>query len=562
MPSNPTLFQKIRRIFTLRTILIIVWLITIISLILYRRYLDDSALASLSGLPLGVLSPLEVPWWYRWVGADQLAFMTVLVMWFFSWGFRKVPVMQGVALTFGLVLLIVMLSWLIHRTDQLLLLILFLSSLFFLYLRQVPLIIAILFSLALLLVIGLPHWLVYDNLPRVSEEEFDVAKHQAVLRMSRENWADNNYLQPYDCDPYDATAPAFNSNLAYISNSLHVNIVRCETSSWKEPGGILIWKDMFGTHTHFIFGAPWKVFQEYYMTLGLPTSQPYMASNNRIAQDFGIAMRIMYEPKKDDDKAKVAWIQQRYPTLLNFLPNIFCIEILHTPNNESCWQPMEAEGSSVSYSQQSMPTPYPEDWLENAGYDIPLGGWWAPLNPWKALFMAELMLLSFIMLIAFRQSLSTMWSQFGCMGKLVMFLLILGLAFFVILLASTYLYSSPNNILNDLQLPKRADLNFKEGFNPLNPMQQLSKFMVTWFEQLIILLKKPNTVAVIWVLRALWITFGLVMGLLLIPMWIGLVIGGPMGGWIGLFVLIGMMMAVGSFAPLKRMGSFSGQWVE
>ena len=396
-------------------------------------------------------------------------------------------------------------------------------------------------------------WLLYRFVfdpTHVTPPEVDLSRRQALLRM-RLNWGDVQGFQPYGCDNTPAATDFTDQpDLTRMSRELRVALIPCRSSSWAygQPGAILVWKDLFGVQPMFIFGAQWKLYQDQYLTLGRPTSQPYRIARTPdvVVQEFGLSRRVIYRASGPGEG--VAWIQYRKP-LYKQVPNLFCIDGLTT--NEGCWEPIQPPALCQPYA------PYPpqasssgeRDWLSEP---TPLGGIWAPLNVWKALALGAGLCLVFWVLVFWVRLQQAQAACFGCIGQLAL-LLVLGAAGGAIMGYSVvFAFTDYRTTMESYDAMNQITLN-RSFFIPDGPMRwpvRLGAFWAEGWSKLNMLSDagRPSPMLLVWLL------WGGLAGLLAMPIWIGMAVGGVMGAWVGVIVECGLLVAGVALAPLPRQG--------
>ena len=386
---------------------------------------------------------------------------------------------------------------------------------------------------------------------QVTPQEVDLAKRQALMRMRLE-WNEEPGFRAYGCANTPAMTTFANApDLTRMSRELRVALIPCPSSSWGygQPGAIVVWKDLFGVQPMFIFGAQWKLYQEPYLTLGRPTSQPYRIARNPdvVVQEFGLSQRIIYRQTAPGEG--MAWIQYRKPLFWQ-IPNLFCIEGLTT--QASCWEAAQPPTFCKPY------TPFPPqtghsgeaDWLDQPMY---LGGVWAPLNVWKSLALSAGLCLAFLLLVFWVRLQQAQAACFGCIGQIAL-LLVLGVAGASIMSYSVVL------AYTDV----RVTLQSREAMNQLTQHGSffLPNWPISWFVELgaswtegwarysqLVDAGRPN------LMMFPWLLWGGFVGLLTMPIWIGIAIGGEMGAWIGIIVELGLIVAGVALAPLQQSGT-------
>lgn len=442
------------------------------------------------------------PWWLKWLeNRDLLAFLFVCCLWLAMFPLSSSRFVQGFLFIIGLILLLTVIGWLSYR---------------------------FLFDATL-----------------ISKKDFDLAKRQAVLRMSLE-WEGEGYLQPLGCDDSEPqiTFPD-DLDLEQISRKLEVAMVPCPASTWpkNQPGIIMTWNEIFGTQTYFIFAAPWRLYQDNYLTLGRPTSQPRLISEplsapQRIAQDFGISQRIIYEQKSTGGEA---WIQKRKAIFWN-IPNIFCIEGITAQREAECWQPTEAPADKYdAFTAQKNQTK--KDWIKDK---VPLGGLWAPLNVWKALFLSVALCVGFIMVVALVQFIWAFRIHNGCLGYLFTLFAILLVGTTITFICVTFAFSDTRHSLAEPGFPDTGSFEIPQG--PIGILANQGLSMLKNVSKITTFFQKGDPS--ILVAQAPSLFWGGILGLMLMPVWLGMAVGGVMGGWIGVIVQLGLLIGGIAFAAL------------
>lgn len=443
---------------------------------------------------------------------NLLAFLFVCVLWLLLSPFRSSPFIRGLWIIIGVILLLTMIGWVLYAT-------------------------------------------ILDP-AQVSPEDYDLARRQAAY-LIRAQWeaagTGIGYLQPYDCTTtlpeaqFFGNPPpawAFNAQrLNDMSAELNVAIVPCPRSTWSynQPGAILTWRDIYGTHTMFLFGAQWKLYQQHYPTLNRPSSNPYPLPgyDDRIAIDFGMSHRLVY--KQTGQGQGWAWIQTR-KTLFWQVPDIFCIPGLTANSSGECWTPEEPPPDAYQpYAQEQSHHGGNDDWAyENP---IPTGGWWAPLNVWKSLALGIGLYLAYFLLIAFYRFLFALYS--GCYGSCigqVSVLLSLGvLGASVMCFAVIVAFASPH-ALDAMDSSANFVLPVPD-FLPGGPIGLLVRLATGWLDIFNNLLLSMHENLLVGLGTLLWIAVGGFLGMILMPIWAGMSAAGVMGAWIGAIVEVGLLTA-------------------
>jgi hypothetical protein len=437
-----------------------------------------------SGSPLGNAFRLDT---------DFLAFLLICGIWYALWNFRESSTVRGFLVMLGGIVGLSVIGWVLYN-------------------------------------------FILDS-TKISPDDFNLAKRQAVLRMQMEWGSSKGALQPLGCGNVLPTTDFPNDSvLAEMSHNLRAGIVSCPRSSWSydQPGAIIAWRDIFGTQTMFIFGAQWQLYQQQFLSLGRPSSMPYLIrrSPDQVVIEFGISQRIIYQ--QETQGSGTAWIQHRKPLFLT-VPNIFCVEGL-TDNNGGCWEPTTPPDTQSVYINDEPPaSSVGEDWTVG---NIPLGGIWAPLNLWKSLALSVGLCFAFGFIVFSGRLTMWFWQNWGWLGQLAVILTTMAIGMGIMGYGVMWAFADPRTIPN---APVFIIPNSLVG----SLARVAADFAITW--------NAFRTQSVDTLTGFGTLLIGGFMGLLLIPVWLGMAVGGEIGAWIGALVEIGLIiMGVATAALPKR----------
>lgn len=435
-------------------------------------------------------------WWY-WINADILAFVFICLLWFFLLPFSSSRFIKGLLFVIGVLLIAIIIGWVVYGV--------FLSP------------------------------------SRLSLEKFDLVKRQTIARMRQEEeWNVFGYLQPYGCSDTLPTANPSDADLAKISRNLNIATLYCPRSTWShnQPGVILAWRDIFGTQVRYVFGAQWKLYQEHYAMLGRPTSLPYPmpSSPNHIAIDFGISYRVIYRQAGQGEGQ--AWIQERKP-LFAGVPNIFCVVGLTTDKDSDCWTPSEPTSTVyLPFAPQPDSASDTDDWAYEK--DIPFGGVFLSISTWTALALGIGLYLGFFVIVGFIRFANSITNYFfpGCIAQLSNFIVDAAWGAMVMITGIILAYAKISVFDIDFDTLQISSILFPEGF-----MGFLARSGTNWFEtwRHITVTEQNNPWGLLIMLPQL--AWGGFLGLILMPVWAGMGLGGTAGAWIGIVVEIGLLIA-------------------
>lgn len=416
-------------------------------------------------------------------------------------------------------------------------------------------------AILVLTIIGWVQYQFFSDPTRVASRDFDQAKQQAVLRM-RIEWGNNDQFQPQGCA---TTAPATDfpdrPELTRMSQSLRVAIVPCPGSTWSfnQPGAILTWRDAYGTQVIPIIGAQWKLYQEQYAQLGRPTSLPYLLqrSPDVVGQDFGISQRVIYVQKGAGQGT--AWVQPR-KRLFWTIPNMFCVVGL-TDGGQGCWDISNSNNADRVYTPYAPQQVTPDaDWL--AGRTVPLGGWWAPLNVWKSLFLSVGLCVAFLALSMWSEVMNAIGKGLGCLG-IVILLIVVTVGINVMIVGLLLGFSDPRstlpkvegshwtivNILIEYVSPEQSikhleTINKVTLVHPDSILSYLTHLGESWIDAWVTMRNQTKAHGYWLLVAGLGNTIlGEILAFLVLPVWLGMAVAGEMGAWLGLIVEVGMIIA-------------------
>jgi len=445
---------------------------------------DDEAIPCTAGIPSSP-GTLRIPW------LEILAFILVVIVWLLMFSLRSSSIINGLWFIIGAILLMRVVGWAAYRTVL--------------------------------------------NPTHVSIENYDLARRQAVIHTKME-MSEADFLQPYGCtDAIPDTQFPNDPLLTQMSDDLRVAIVLCPSSSWSygQPGAIFVWRDVYGTHAMFLFGAQWRLYQEQYARLGRPSSLPHTTatSPNYVAINFGGAQRIIY--RQDAQGAGRAWIQERAPLFWVF-PNIFCIPGLTAEHDRDCWTPAtEPAGAATPYAPNGITGITGDDWM---AVHVPLGGLLAPLNFWKVLGIGIGLYLAFFLVIGFYRLIVIFYHScyWGCIARLSAIILfgVTGATIMAMGIMFGFTdFTNPEAMINN-----SADFLLPDGL-----MGQLVRLGLDWLETWNSLQSLDPFTALFMMLFMLAI--GGFLGFFLMPVWGGMALGGVIGAWVGVIVEIGLIIA-------------------